>query len=255
MDLLVADKIDKAFLLLVAPFAGSFVGVLITRLPSGQPVLVGRSICPLCGHVLSARDLVPIVAWLLQGAKCRYCAARIGAFYPAIEIGALFVALWAVLVMPGWLAWATGVFGWLLLSLALIDDRHRLLPDPLVLLLAVVGLGVAWISSPDQVWAHVIGLLLGFLAFQTVRVTYRWLRGRDGLGSGDAKLLGAIGAWVSWEGLATVMLYAAVTGLLGTLIRRGSRTDVRLETSLAFGPYLCLGAWLVWLYGPLELTH
>jgi leader peptidase (prepilin peptidase)/N-methyltransferase len=246
---------DRAFLLIAAPFVGSFVGVLITRMPMDEPVLAGRSSCPACGHALGVRDLLPVVAWLLQEAKCRYCAARIPAFYPAIEIAALLIALWAALATPDWIAWATSAFGWLLLALAVIDDRHRYLPEPLVLLLAALGLAVVSLSDAAHLSTHVVAILLGFGGFAALAKAYRWLRRSDGLGFGDAKLLGAIGAWVGCEGLPTVVLFAAASGLIGVVIRNRSRAALQWRTSLAFGPHLCLGAWLVWLYGPLELAR
>jgi len=128
------------------------------------------------------------------------------------------------------------------------------LPDALVLLLAVLGLLVIGLVEPDRLLAHFVGLFVGYLGFEAVNATYLRLRGRDGLGHGDAKLFGAIGAWVGWEGLATVVIYATVAGLLESFLRH-RWGDLRLETKIPFGPALCLGAWLVWLYGPLQAAR
>src|SRR3546814_1883180 len=89
-------------MILVAPFIGSFLGVLVKRLPVGAPVLWGRSACPVCGHALGYADLVPVLSWLVQYARCRHCAARIDPFYPATELAALGVALWSAALSSGW---------------------------------------------------------------------------------------------------------------------------------------------------------
>ena len=238
-------------LLVVAPFVGSFLSVVIVRLPEGRSVTVGRSACPQCSHVLAPIDLVPVVSWLWRRAKCRYCGGKIVALYPLVELTALAIAAWSVVTVPGWLAVASCALGWLLLALAAIDQRDFLLPDPLVLLLAVLGLSVIGLVEPDRLLAHSIGLSVGYLGFRAVIAAYRRLRRKDGLGEGDAKLMGAIGAWVGWEGLATVVFSAAVAGILGRFA--GHRwNELQLETRIPFGPALCLGAWLVWLYGPLQ---
>lgn len=247
--------VGTALLLLIAPFVGSFLGSVALRLPEGRSVLVGRSTCPQCCHVLTPRDLVPVVSWLLQKARCRYCAGRIALFYPAVEIGALAVAVWSLVTLPGWLAAGTCALGWSLLVLAIIDQHRFLLPDVIVLPLAVLGLAATWLIDPALLSSHIIGLIGGYVALEAVNYTYRAVRGREGLGHGDSKLLGAIGAWVGWQGLPTVIVYAALAGLLVSLVAHRYRHDLRLETTLPFGPALCLGGWLVWLYGPLEVAE
>jgi leader peptidase (prepilin peptidase)/N-methyltransferase len=244
----------RLFLLLSAPFIGSFLGVLIERLPAGRPLALGRSTCPRCGHVLGFADLVPIVSWLLGRARCRYCDGKIAWFYPAIEVAALVIALWSLAVLPGWLAWAGCGLGWTLLVLSVIDYRWYVLPNALTVPLAVGGLLVAWLMEPGALMGNVAGAVIGFLGFVLLGWVYRRLRGRDGLGTGDAWLFGAIGAWVGWPGIPTVLLYAGLSGLLWTVIQAQRGEPVALHTRLAFGPHLCLAGWIVWLYGPLQIT-
>jgi leader peptidase (prepilin peptidase)/N-methyltransferase len=238
-------------LLLAAPFVGSFLGVLIMRLPAGRPVVLARSACDHCRCTLGWRDLIPVVSWVSTRGRCRHCRQLIGPFYPTVELAALAVALWALLVLPGWIAWAGAALGWALLTLAWIDQEHFLLPDVITVPLAVAGLAVAWFVDPASSLDHVIGAAAGFLLFTAVAWFYRSWRRRDGLGGGDAKLLGALGAWVGWQGLPTVVLYAAVSGLALALILATRGRRVELGHRLPFGPHLCLGGWLVWLYGPL----
>lgn len=239
-------------LLLAAPCVGSFLGVLIARLPAGRPVVLGRSACPACGATLGWREMVPLVSWVLLKARCRHCGAPVPAAYPAIELAAFAVALWALAVLPGWLAWAGAGLGWTLLALAAIDFRHRLLPDALTLPLIPAGLAVAWAIDPAMLLDRAIGAAAGFLFVVAVGAAYRRLRGREGIGLGDAKLFAAAGAWVSWQGLPAVLLLAAGAALLVELVgrvRRGARDGA--ERELPFGPWIAVGFWVTWLYGPL----
>jgi len=240
---------------LLAPFIGSFLGLLIRRLPAGEGVAWGRSACPHCGRVLGARDLVPLLSWLWNRGRCRYCAVKLGWFYPGVELLAVLVAIWAAAVLTGWLVWATCIFGWLLLTLAWIDQRHMILPDLLNLSLIPGGLVVAYLAVPERLLDHVTGAVLGFAVLFALDLAYRRLRGRQGLGLGDAKLLSGIGAWVAWQGLASVVLVAAISGLGLALTRSIGGRPLNLLQRLPFAPHLCLGAWLVWLYGPLTLAR
>ncbi|MFZ5789558.1 MAG: prepilin peptidase [Pseudomonadota bacterium] len=156
-----------------------------------------------------------------------------------------------VTMQIGWLAVATIGLGAALLTLAWIDWRTRLLPDILTLPLGAAGFLVTWLAEPTVVVDHLIGAAAGFGVLSALSYVYLLARRRDGLGGGDAKLLGAIGAWVGWQGLPTVMLYAAMGGLAWALIGALRGRSLRLDARLPFGPWLCLGGWLVWLYGPL----
>ena len=96
----------------VAPFVGSFLGVLIHRLPEGRSVIWGRSHCDSCGITLGLPEIIPIVGSLLAGGRCRACGASISRLYLLVELAATGVALWSVLVVPGWLAWISCALGW-----------------------------------------------------------------------------------------------------------------------------------------------
>ena len=246
---------DWLFLILAAPLIGSFLGVVATRLPVGGAIIFGRSACPQCNHRLAVYDLVPIASWLLQRRRCRYCAAPIDAFYPLMEVGALIVALSAALVYSGWVLWISCVFGWALLTIAAIDYRYMTLPDELTLPLIVAGLGSAYFLDPDDLLLNVIGAVAGFVIFYFLRWAYRQIRGHEGLGLGDAKLLAASGAWVSFVGLPSVVLLGATAGLLVVITSAFFWGGRRLSAydKVPFGSYLCLGTWFVWLLGPVTI--
>lgn len=146
---------------------------------------------------------------------------------------------------------ATVLLGSLLAVLGLIDRAVLRLPDPLTAALAMTGLSVCFIQAPDRIGAHLAGMVAGFAALALVAKAYHHWSGIHGLGLGDAKLLGAAGAWVGIEGLATVVLWASLAALVAAVIARALGYPISLRTRLAFGPFLALATWLVWLFGPI----
>jgi leader peptidase (prepilin peptidase)/N-methyltransferase len=198
------------------------------------------------------RELVPLASWLAQGARCRHCAGRISAVYPLVELTAAAVGLWGVVVVPGWLGWVTAVLAWVLLFLAVVDLRHLWLPDAVTLPLIPAGLAVVWLAQPERLLDHAVGAAAGFGLLAGVRWAHMRLRGEEGLGLGDAKLYAAAGAWVGWAGLPGVLLIAGVAGLAGIGLQRIVRGRP-VERQMPFGPWLALGFWIVWLYGPVML--
>ncbi len=217
----------------------------------GRPVLTMRSRCDHCDSVLSIADLVPIVSWVGLRGKCRLCGGSIDPALPIIEVAALVVVLWSALVVPPALLWPSALLGWLLLALSMVDIKAFRLPDTLTCTLFATGLTLTWFAYPEQLPSHLMGAVLGFSALYAIGRLFRAVRGYDGLGLGDAKLLGASAAWISWEGLPSVLLVGATSALFWILLTRlaGRRWD--RHRPIPFGPFLCLGIWLVWLYGPL----
>ncbi len=243
------------FPVILGPFIGSFVLVTVLRYPGLDGVAFGRSACPACHAPIAARDLVPIVGWVLLKGRCRDCAAVIGWHYPAVEFAAAGIALWAATVASGWLLWVSCALGWTLLALSLIDLRCYRLPDFLTLPTLLAGLAViAWVS-PASLQDHVFGAALGYGALAGIGWLYRILRRREGLGLGDAKLLAAGGAWLSWQALPAIVLTAAALALTVVLaVHLLRRVPLSAATRVPFGPYLAAAIWLAWLYGPLELA-
>jgi leader peptidase (prepilin peptidase)/N-methyltransferase len=237
--------------LLVAPFIGSFLGVLIHRLPRHLPVMWARSGCDACGTRLGPRDLLPLVSYALQRGRCRYCHHPIGWFHPVIELAALCVAAWAALACETpHETWIACTLGWTLLALGWIDAEWFLLPDVLTLPLLLAGLGVTILTVPDDMLWHALGAACGYLGLRGVALLYRALRGRDGLGAGDAKLLAAAGSWLGLGALPLVLLLAALAGLVVAGIAAATGRMMQATTALPFGAFLAASIWLVWLYGP-----
>lgn len=163
------------------------------------------------------------------------------------------IALWAALAADGWLVAASLGLGLTLLALATWDLVHYRLPDTLTYPLLAGGLATAAMIDPARLPHHLIGAAAGFLALAALRELYFRLRGREGIGLGDAKLLAALGAWLTWDGLASVVLIACAAAFAVTAGRAVAGRPATWSQRLPFGAYLALGGWLVWLYGPLRV--
>jgi leader peptidase (prepilin peptidase)/N-methyltransferase len=241
---------SSLIILAASPFIGSFLGVLIRRLPEHRPVTFARSCCEVCGGNLTASELVPLVSYVLQRGRCRRCGAAIEPFHLMVEVAAVLVAAWAVTV-EGDLAhlWIGCLLGWTLLTLGWIDIRCMCLPDALTLPLLLAGLALSLMYGPGDVTAHATGAAAGYLGLRAVAWSYRIARGREGIGGGDAKLMGAAGAWLGAAALPYVLLIAALLGLAMAMCSALMGRRLQAHSALPFGPCLALAIWLIWLYG------
>ncbi len=231
-----------------APCAGSFLGVVVDRLPRGAPIAVARSACPCCGATLGPRDLVPLLSYAMSRGKCRHCGQRISPFHPAIELAATLVAVIVAVMADSPLDVMAGCgLGWALLTLAWIDYDHYYLPDVIVLPLLLAGLGIAWWRDGELPVDGALGAVIGYSALALLAWGYRRLRGHDGLGLGDAKLLAAGGAWLGWEALSPVILLAAGGGLAVAGVLRLMGRPITRMTRLPFGPFLAAAIWIIYL--------
>lgn len=244
--------------ILLGPVAGSFLGLVSLRLPEDKTVTTGRSACGSCGRTLGPIDLVPILSFLALRGRCRSCGGAIPRRYLMMELGCLALGIWSAFAFDGSMTLVSALFGWWLLVLAVIDGEHFWLPDRLTLPLGAVGLiqavALSLADMTDAPWTDsLIGAAAGFGALWLVAFAYWRLRGREGLGGGDPILLGAIGAWVGWQGLPSVVVWAGLAGLSVVLAMIVARRGVSAEMKLPFGVFLALGGWMVWILGPLGL--
>lgn len=220
--------------------AGSFLAAVVTRWPEGESVLRGRSRCDACSRTLAVRDLVPIISWIVSRGRCRTCGGTIDPAHPIMEGGCALIGVAAFGFAPVMAACVLALGGWLLLALALIDWRHHWLPDALTLPFAALGLTLGeWAGLPPFP-DRAIGAVVGYGALFLLALGYRAARGREGLGLGDAKLLGGIGGWLGWAALPIVLLVASVAGLVWAGIGAMRGRPVHAATALPFGSFLCL---------------
>lgn len=246
---------------------GSFLNVAVWRIPRDLSVWWPPSHCPSCETPIAPSDNVPLLSWLILGARCRHCSAPIAATYPLVELtGGLF----------GWLAFRRCVpsperldvahvaasvwiylFIWLLLLAAYTDIRSRIIPE--VASIYAVPFGIAgafalntlgYLAAPD--WRLcVLGAATAWLFFGGLSVLFRFLLGREGLGWGDVRLASMVGAWLGPGGLFLVLLLASFIGapasMAALVLSRGS-------VYLPFGPWIAVAGITVALYGE-PLVH
>jgi leader peptidase (prepilin peptidase)/N-methyltransferase len=234
--------------LLLAPCVGSFLAVLILRLPAGRPVVLSRSVCDRCGTRLAVRDLIPLASYLIRRGRCRFCRALIDPTHLAVELAAVAILLPPALLESDPLKlWLDCLLGWTLLTLSWIDWQWLRLPDVLTLPLLLAGLGVTWFCQPSDLTEHAAAAMIAYLSLQGLALAYRGFRGRDGLGAGDAKLLAAAGAWTGLTPLPWLVLLAASTGLVAAFVLSLAGRRLDRYTALPFGPFLSVAFWLCWL--------
>lgn len=241
---------------LVGLIVGSYLNVVIHRLPRQQSTVLPRSRCPSCGAAIRARDNLPVVSWLLLGGRCRDCHAPISIRYPLIELltGALFAGS---VLRFGVTATAAGgaLFCAALVALAAIDIEHFLLPDRITLPGLVVGLA----AQPFLAWGSLASALQGALFGAGILLVMAGLwevaRGIEGMGLGDVKMLAMIGAFLGMHGVVVTLLCASLAGsVVGlTLLARGA---IELQGKLPFGLFLALGGAVALFAGePLVRTY
>ncbi len=220
---------------------GSYLNVLIYRLPRAKPTVASRSRCPFCGGAIRALDNIPLLSFVLLRGRCRRCGGPISWRYPLIE--ALTAALFVLCLLRFGLG-AEGLiavlFACLMLLLAAIDLEHFLLPDKITLPGIAAGLALQpWIVRVGWLEA-LIGTLAGAGTLILLINFWYWLRGEEGMGMGDVNMMAMVGAFLGWKGALTALLISALSGaLVGTGLLVTGR--IGLRSRLPFGVFLALG--------------
>ena len=220
---------------------GSFLNVVIFRLPLGQSLTHPPSRCMSCGYPLRWRDNVPLLSWALLGGKCAQCRTRLSIQYPIVELvtGLLFLlVVW--LTPPGPLVFSRLIFIGILIVLFGIDLAHQILPNTITLPGIAIGLIFSLIAPPG--WrSSLIGILLGGGALYGIAAAYYFVRREEGLGMGDVKMLAMIGAFLGWKAVLVTLVLSSFSGaLVGVALIAAQRGGMRL--ALPFGTFLALGA-------------
>ena len=250
---------------------GSFLNVVILRLPkmmeqswrreccelldqppSDEPRLTlsyPGSRCPGCGAAIKPWQNVPVISWLVLRGQCAQCGMRISARYPFVEL--------VTGLLSGLAAWQFGfgpeamsalVLIWVLTVLTGVDMDTQLLPDSMTLPLLWLGLGVNLFSVWTPLPSAVMGAILGYGSLWSVYWLFKLFTGKEGMGYGDFKLLGALGAWFGWQAVPLMILLSSFVGAalgIAILITRGQGRD----TAMPFGPYLAGAGLLILFFG------
>ena len=220
---------------------GSFLNVCIHRLPRRESLNWPASHCTACGRPLAWYENVPVAAWLVLRGRCRTCRERISVMYPIVELvtGAAFVAGY-VIYGPTPLLAARLLFACAMIVLFAIDLRHQILPNVITLPGIVIGF-VLSVALPPGWLASLIGLLAGGGILFAIGESYYRLRGIEGLGMGDVKMLAMIGAFLGWQLMLVTLVLASFAGsLVGVALIVSGRGGMKL--ALPFGTFLAVGA-------------
>ena len=265
-----------AFTTLIGIMVGSFLNVVIHRLPrmmerawhqqcaelrgeniNNLPVfnlVIPRSTCPRCEHRITALENIPIISYLFLKGYCSQCNTRISLRYPIIE--------GLTGIMSGFTAWHFGfgltaiaalLFIWAMIALTFIDFDSQLLPDAITLPLLWIGLLFNLDNGFIEIRSAIIGTVAGYLVLWTIYWGFKLTTGKEGMGYGDFKLLAAIGAWLGWQMLPLVILFSSFVGGAISIILIITKKFQR-NTTIPFGPYLA-GGGLIALFWGNKINH
>jgi leader peptidase (prepilin peptidase)/N-methyltransferase len=227
---------------------GSFLNVCIGRIPQDQSIISPPSHCPHCGTPIAPYDNIPLLSYLILRGRCRSCGVGISFRYPAVEAltGVLFAIVVATLGVTAWTAVAL-LFVAALVVVTFIDIDHQIIPDEISLPGIVLGFIAAATFGPG-VLDSLLGILLGGGTLWAVAAGYEWLRGQEGMGGGDIKLLAMIGAFLGWRAVLVTLLIGSLTGALvgGARVVFGRAES---QVPIPFGPFLACGAFAALLWG------
>ena len=237
------------FAALLGSVVGSFLNVVIHRLPRGESLVRPRSRCPHCAWMIPAWANLPILSYVALGGRCRGCHRRISARYPLVEAltAALFVALlWAS--PPGLRLLASWGLASALVAVAFIDLDHQIIPNQITLPGIGIGLLLGWVAPPPAWLDAGAGVLLGGGLMWAISALYEWRTGQIGLGMGDVKLVAMLGAFLGVEAAIGVMVVGSLLGLLYGIVLI-ARTRGGRQTRIPFGPAL-VAAGVLHLFEP-----
>lgn len=259
------------FVTILGLLIGSFLNVVIYRLPvmmqqewqqqcdelNGKETEAieaftlsrPRSRCPRCSHEITALENIPVLSYLALGGKCSQCKITIAARYPLIEA---FTGLLSGLVAwhfgMGWACGGALLLTWSLIALSFIDIDHQLLPDSITLPLMWLGIIFSFFTVYTDLHSSVIGAIAGYLSLWLVYQGFKLITGKEGMGYGDFKLLAALGAWLGWSLLPTIVLLSSLVGAIigiSLIVFRKHQRDIPIP----FGPYLAAAGWIALMWG------
>lgn len=262
-----------ASVIILGVLVGSFLNVVIYRLPvmmerawkeecaecfpeanikaeeEAFNLVVPRSRCPQCNHLIGSSENIPLISWLLQKGCCKHCGCKISKRYPSIELLTGFMSLAVAFIIPfGWPLLFALVFTWVLISLTFIDFDTMLLPDQLTLPLLWLGLMINISGTFVGLSDAVIGAAFGYLSLWSIYWGFKLLTGKEGMGYGDFKLLAALGAWFGWQALPMIILLSSFAGaIIGIAVIAASKD--KQSRPMPFGPYLAIAGWVYLIYG------
>jgi len=237
--------VDLIFVIILGGLWGSFANVCIYRLPMNKGVVSGRSFCPKCKKLITWKDNIPIISYLLLNGKCRNCKRKISSQYLIIEL--ITTIYFLVIYYLFSISITTLLFiilGLFFIIIFFIDLKHYIIPNILTFSLMVIGLIKSFDPNLNPIFPNfinsLIGGIFGYIIIWSIIYFYKQLRNKDGMGLGDAKLLSAIGFWFGWISIPFVIFLSSITALL-FVIPSLLKKSKKLSSQIPFGPYIIIG--------------
>lgn len=239
------------YLTVVGAAVGSFLNVCIYRWPEGLSVVRPRSRCPVCENPIAWYDNIPIVSWLVLRGRCRHCGTHISVQYPLVEL--VTALLWLAMSLrsgPSLEAVRGGVFLTLLLGIAILDARHRIIPDQLSVLGALAGLGLALAPGGITFRTALLGAVVAYVFMWLIKLGGEAAFRKPALGVGDIHMMAMVGAFVGLSGAILTIMLGSVMGLvIGVPLMSLKGRLHFLGTYLPLGTFLALGAAVAYVWG------
>ena len=236
---------DLIFVIILGGLWGSFANVCIYRLPMDKGVVSGRSFCPKCKKLITWKDNIPIISYLLLNGKCRNCKKKISTQYLIIEL--ITIIYFLVIYYLFSISITTLLFiilGLFFIIIFFIDLKHYIIPNVLTFSLMVIGFVKSFDPNLNPIFPSfinsLIGGIFGYLIIWSIIYFYKQLRNKEGMGLGDAKLISAIGFWFGWISIPFVIFLSSIIALL-FVIPSLLKKSKKLSSQIPFGPYIIIG--------------
>lgn len=236
------------FALVFGMVVGSFLNVCICRMPKDQSVVSPPSHCPNCSYQIRWYDNIPLFSYIFLHGKCRGCGIHISLQYPLVELINGILTMLLYLRFGSTITFAVlFLFCSALVVITFIDIEHQIIPDEISLSGILIGFALSFFIEPGW-FSSLIGILLGGGSLLMVAWLYQKLTGKDGMGGGDIKLLGMMGAFLGWQAIPFIIFASSMVGsVIGVSIMLLQKKDSKL--AIPFGPYLAFAAVLYIFYG------
>ena len=236
---------DLIFVIILGGLWGSFANVCIYRLPMDKGVVSGRSFCPKCKKLITWKDNIPIISFLLLNGKCRNCKKKISTQYLIIEL--ITIIYFLVIYYLFSISITTLLFiilGLFFIIIFFIDLKHYIIPNVLTFSLMIIGFVKSFDPNLNPIFPSfinsLIGGIFGYLIIWSIIYFYKQLRNKEGMGLGDAKLISAIGFWFGWISIPFVIFLSSIIALL-FVIPSLLKKSKKLSSQIPFGPYIIIG--------------
>lgn len=229
---------------------GSFLNVVIYRIPNKMSLAKPNSHCPSCKYELRWYDNIPVLSYIMLGGKCRSCKTHIPFRYTAVELANML--LWLLCTFLFWeksipLACIYMIVSSIFICVFFIDLEHQIIFDRFQIILLVLGIASIFFDKEFGWISHVIGGIVGFVVFYLISWGYEKLCGKEGLGGGDVKLAGVVGLLLGWERLLLGLLIATIPAAIIMMILSKNKTEE--SRRFAFAPFLVIGFCVAMFFG------